>query len=54
MKKNVKLFLLYDYLEMTLMASTLKFFKEETVNIINSIAKDFDDFMMTNQIKNDD
>ncbi|KAK8898385.1 hypothetical protein M9Y10_000670 [Tritrichomonas musculus] len=48
-EKNVKLFLLFDYLEMTLMSSTLKFFKEETVNLINSTAKDLDDFIMANQ-----
>lgn len=42
---NSQLFLEFDKLEKILMTSTLTFFKEKTVKLINSIAKDLDDFI---------
>ena len=42
---NSQLFVEFDKLETILMASALTFFKEKTVKLINSIAKDLDDLI---------
>lgn len=45
---NSKLFIEFKDLELILVASALTFFKEDTVKLINGIAKDLDDFITNN------